>query len=79
MGNYSRNISTTLSSLGFSGTLKDQFFPIVSNSKGIKFRPQVTRAEADETGIDTADLDTKLQALGAKVEDKPIDLNDIPF
>jgi hypothetical protein len=78
LGNYSRNISTTLSSLGFSGTLKDLFFPIVSNSKGIKFRPHVTRAEADEAGIDTAELDTKLQSLGAKVEDKPIDLNDIP-
>jgi len=79
LGNYSRNISTALSSLGFSGTLKELFFPIVSNSKGIKFRPLVTRAEADEAGIDTADLDTRLQALGVRVEEKPLSLDDIPF
>jgi len=79
LGNYSRNISTTLSGLGFSGTLKELFFPIVSNSKGIKFRPVITHKEANEAGIDTTELDGKLQSLGAKTETKPIDLNDIPF
>lgn len=79
LGQYSRNISTTLSGLGFSGTLKRLFFPIVSDSKGIKFRPVVSRDTADAEGINTFDLDAKLKERGAKTEEKPLSLDDIPF
>ncbi len=79
LGNYSRNLSTTLSGIGFSGTLRDLFFPQVSEDRGLLYRPVVSRADADAQHIDTAKLDDKLKKLGAEVEQKGITLDDIPF
>ena len=76
---YSRNLSTTLSGMGFSATLRALFFPTVSEDKGIVFRPVVSRATADADRIDTAKLDLQLKQLGADVEQKGISLDDIPF
>ena len=76
---YSRNLSTTLSGMGFSATLRALFFATVSEDKGIVFRPVVSRATADADRIDTAKLDLQLKQLGADVEQKGISLDDIPF
>lgn len=74
--NYSRTLSVTLSGLGFSGTLRDLFFPQVSEANGVVFRPTITREEVDAEHIDTTKLDDKLKKLGADVVQKPIE---IPF
>lgn len=76
LGQYSRNLSTTLSGMGFSETLRALFFPVVSKDKGILFRQNVTRATADTEHIDTAELDLQLKKLGAYTE---IDTSTIPF
>ncbi|MEX0881584.1 MAG: hypothetical protein WDZ34_01780 [Candidatus Saccharimonadales bacterium] len=76
LGQTARNISTILSSLGFSGTLRTLFFPVVSTSKGIKFRTAISRATADTEHIDTAELDVRLEELGARTEINPVN---IPF
>jgi hypothetical protein len=60
-----RNISTVLSSAGFTPTLRELFFPAVSSSKGVFFRPKVTYAQASEEDIDTTMLDLQLMALDA--------------
>jgi len=60
-----RNLSTVLSSAGFSPELRQLFFPIASNSKGVLFRSKVTFAEASSEGIETTELDLLLKALGA--------------
>lgn len=70
IGQTSRNLSTILSSVGFTKELRQLFFPTVSNSKGIVFRPKVTRKQADSENVDTAELDAKLYALGAETEPK---------
>lgn len=77
--NYSRSLSVTLSGLGFSGALRDLFFPQVSQGKGIVFRPVVTRDQADSEHIDTTSLDNDLKKLGFNVTEKPISIADIPF
>lgn len=77
--NYSRSLSVTLSGLGFSGTLRELFFPQVSEDKGLIFCPVVTRSEADIQHIDTTKLDDKLNKFGAAIEQKEISLSDIPF
>jgi len=79
LGQYSRNLSTTLSGIGFSGTLRKLFFPTVSEDKGIVFRPTVTRATADDDRIDTAELDIRLKQLGADITEKELTIDDIPF
>lgn len=79
LGNYSRNISTTLSGIGFSGTLRALFFPTVSEDKGIVFRPTISRKTADSERIDTSKLDDELYQLDADVTQKEISLDDIPF
>lgn len=70
IGQTSRNLSTVLSSAGFTKELRELFFPTISNSKGIVFRPTISRKQADDEGIDTTELDTKLIALGAETEPK---------
>lgn len=76
LGQTARNLSTTLSSMGFSGTLRSLFFPSVSKDKGILFRSTVSHVTVDAERIDIADLDTKLKGLGANTEHKP---TEIPF
>lgn len=70
LGQTSRNISTVLHSAGFTQELRDLFFPTVSKSKGIVFRPTITREQADADNINTIMLDLKLKELGAKTESK---------
>lgn len=70
IGQTSRNLSTVLSSAGFTKELRELFFPTVSNSKGVIFRPTISRKQADDESIDTTELDTKLKALGAETEPK---------
>jgi len=62
-----RNISTVLSSAGFTPTLRELFFPSVSDDKGIIFRPKVTRDEVLDEKIDVYELDAELHKAGAKV------------
>ena len=79
LGKYSRNLSTTLSGMGFTSTLRALFFPTVSEDKGIVFRPTVTRATADDDRISTTELDLQLKQLGADIAQKELTLDDIPF
>lgn len=60
-----RNLSTVLSSAGFTPTLRQIFFPTVSKTKGVLFRPEVTVVQASKDKIDTTKLDSMLKALGA--------------
>jgi hypothetical protein len=60
-----RNLSTVLSSAGFIPVLRQLFFPIVSKSKGVLFRPVVSNVEASNDGIDTSKLDIVLRYLDA--------------
>lgn len=77
--NYTRRLSSVLSDMKISGTLKQLFFPVVSDKDGIKFRPTVSLSTAESEQIDTYDLDTQLSKKNAKTEEKPIDLSQIPF
>lgn len=70
IGQTSRNLSTILSSAGFTKELRELFFPTISNSKGIVFRPAVTRQQADDENIDTSELDIRLKELGSETEPK---------
>jgi hypothetical protein len=79
LGKYSRNLSTTLSGMGFTATLRALFFPTISEDKGIVFRPTVTRTTADDDRIDTAKLDLQLKQLGAKITKEELSIDDIPF
>jgi hypothetical protein len=78
LGQTARNISTVLSSAGFTPTLRELFFPTVSDDKGIIFRPKVTREVALDEKVDVFKLDEELHKAGAKVtlfpEDFLIDL-----
>lgn len=73
---YSRRLSSMLSDMGIIGTLKSLFFPVVSDSNGIRFRPVVSQATAKSERLDTIELDMKLKELGAYTE---IDPSHIPF
>lgn len=79
LGRTTRNISTIISSMGFDKTLRAIFFPTVNQSKGIIFRKSVNHATLNNERIDTYELDTALEKLGAHVVQKPIDLSEIPF
>lgn len=70
VGQTSRNLSTILSGAGFTNELRALFFPVASKSRGVFFRPVVTRQQADEDNIDTTELDIRLKDLGAKTEPK---------
>lgn len=73
---YSRRLSSVLSDMGITGTLKSLFFPVVSDSNGIKFRPAISRAIVKSERLDTTELDKKLKELGVDTE---IDPSQIPF
>jgi hypothetical protein len=73
IGKTARNLSTVLSSAGFTSTLRDIFFPIVSEEKGIMFRPIVTREEVQKDRIDTYELDTMLFERGVESVVRPKD------
>jgi len=79
LGKTARNLSTILSSMGFKGTLRALFFPVVSKDKGVLFRPIITNDEVLSEKIDTTALDALLKKEGATTEAMPIDLSDIPF
>jgi hypothetical protein len=76
LGQTTRNLSTVLSSMGFTGTIRQLFFPSVSKDKGVLFRPAVSDKTAKDERIDTTELDTKLKKLGASTRLKP---TEIPF
>ena len=65
--NGARNLSTIISSAGFTQTTKGLFFPTVS-SKGIVFRQNITADQARADNIDTTELDLLLKNLGAETE-----------
>ena len=67
LGRTSRNLSTVLSSAGFTPTLRQLFFPVISKSKGVMFRPIVSNVQASKDKIDTSELDDMLRALGARI------------
>jgi hypothetical protein len=60
-----RNLSTLLSSAGFTPTLRRLFFPVVSKRRGVLFRATVSSAQASKEKIDTTKLDLILMALDA--------------
>ncbi len=64
IGKTARNISTIISSAGFTPTLREIFFPSVSNDS-VVFRPLLSREQADKERIDTDELDIQLKELGA--------------
>lgn len=64
LGKTARNISTIISSAGFTPVLRDLFFPAVGND-AVVFRPWVSREQADRERIDTEQLDNQLRDLGA--------------
>lgn len=61
-----RNISTVLSSAGFTPTLRALFFPTIREDKQIVFRPKVTRDEAMAEKIDIYEFEAELARAGAK-------------
>lgn len=71
LGQTARNISTVLSSAGFTPILRDIFFPIVSDDKGIIFRPKVSREETLTERINTNEIDTLLVESGAQIALRP--------
>lgn len=60
-----RNLSTVLSSAGFTPVLRQIFFPVANSSKGVLFRPTVSFGQVTNDGIETTELDLLLKALGA--------------
>lgn len=70
LGQTSRNLGTVLHSAGFTKVLRELFFPTASSSKGIVFRPTITREQAHNDKINTAELDLQLKDLGATTEPK---------
>ncbi len=64
LGKTSRNISTIISSAGFTPVLRDLFFPTVSGDT-VVFRPYVSKLQADLERIDREELDTLLYKSGA--------------
>jgi hypothetical protein len=69
-----RNISTVLSSAGFSPTLRALFFPTIREDKSIVFRPKITRDEAIAERIDIYELEADLAKSGARTTLWPDDL-----
>lgn len=64
LGKTARNVSTIISSAGFTPTLREIFFPTVSGDT-VVFRPFLSREQADIENIDTEKLDLQLMELGA--------------
>lgn len=64
LGKTVRNISTIISSAGFTPVLRDLFFPTVNNDV-VVFRPHVSKLQADLERIDRTELDLLLRENGA--------------
>jgi len=64
LGKTSRNLSTIISSAGFTPVLRDLFFPTVSGDT-VVFRPYVSKLQADLERIDRDELDLLLKENGA--------------
>lgn len=64
LGKTARNISTIISSAGFTPVLRDLFFPTVSGD-AVVFRPFVSKLQADTERIDRDELDLQLRENGA--------------
>jgi len=64
LGKTSRNLSTIISSAGFTPVLRDLFFPTV-NGDTVVFRPHVSKLQADIEHIDRDELDLQLRENGA--------------
>lgn len=64
LGKTSRNISTVISSAGFTPVLRSLFFPTVSGDT-VMFRPYVSKLQADLERIDREELDKLLRENGA--------------
>lgn len=71
LGQTARNLSTVISSAGFKPTLREIFFPIVSDDNGVIFRPTVTRDELRKDRIDTYEIDSLLWHSGAEIAVRP--------
>lgn len=72
LGKTARNLSTIISSAGFTPVLRDLFFPTVSGDT-VVFRPYVSKLQADLERIDRDELDLQLYESGAlaRVVPKP--------
>jgi phenylalanyl-tRNA synthetase alpha subunit len=62
-----RNLSTVLSSAGFDPVQRQLFFPKLSSTKGVLFRPTVTFEQVQKDNIDTTKLDLLLKALDPNI------------
>lgn len=71
LGQTARNLSTVLSSAGFKPSLRDIFFPIVSEENGVIFRPTVGRDQLLKDRIDTYEIDSVLYNAGAEKAPRP--------
>lgn len=71
LGQTARNLSTVISSAGFRPTLREIFFPIVSDENGVIFRPTVSRDELIKDRIDTYEIDWILWRAGAEIAVRP--------
>jgi hypothetical protein len=58
-----RNLSTVLSSAGFDSVQRQLFFPKLSLTKGVLFRPRVTFEQVQKDNIDTTRLDLILESI----------------
>ena len=61
-----RGLRTALAEVGFTGAIEKLFMPVMDNKRGIKFRPRITRIEANKEKIELTALDEKLKSLGAE-------------
>ena len=62
-----RNLSTVLSSAGFDPVQRQLFFPKISLTKGVLFRPKVTVEQVQKDNIDTTKLDLLLKAIDPNI------------
>ena len=62
-----RNLSTVLSSAGFTPVLRQLFFPTLSKRKGVLFRPKVTFEQVQKDKIDTTKLDSLLLTIDPSI------------
>jgi len=62
-----RNLSTVLSSAGFDPVQRQLFFPKLSSTKGVLFRPTVTFEQVQIDKIDTTNLDMVLKAIDPNI------------
>lgn len=63
-----RNLSTVLSSAGFDPIQRQLFFPKLSLTKGVLFRPRVTFEQVQKDNIDTTKLDLVLEAIDPNIK-----------